>query len=141
MSCYLVRTMKTLNMMPGTWWIFDMLTDYILAFSAFILGKNIVGAHPCPYHRWRTSQRIQDPGRLRPWPLMSETGPEIHVSHIIFFLFSLCHQTLTFRFTKYMDKKNNILFLNLCNILQTNAFTILNLFCLGYKKLLELVKA
>lgn len=34
--------MKTLNMMPGTWWIFDMLTDYILAFSAFILGKNIV---------------------------------------------------------------------------------------------------
>ena len=42
MSCYLVRTMKALNMMPSTWWIFDMLTDYTLAFSAFILGKNIV---------------------------------------------------------------------------------------------------
>ena len=42
MSCYLVRTMKALNMVPGTSWVFDMVSDYTLEFSAFILGKNTV---------------------------------------------------------------------------------------------------
>ena len=34
--------MKALNMVPDTSWVFDMVSDYTLEFSAFILGKNIV---------------------------------------------------------------------------------------------------